>query len=150
MSKEHFNFKSIGLFLLSRQTFIFIALIGLMFVSIGFFSSKIFSLPIFIMVFTVIVFLLGLNIADRIKDLKTYHILILKNAQKLHNDGHYKKALHHYHKAMAIKPDHFDTLFGLGMVLKELVKLSEAEEYFLKTLNVKSDSDHAMFHLGIT
>ena len=67
----------------------------------------------------------------------------------LYHEGHIEDAIAHYHKALQIDPNHFDTLYNLGAALAVQGRLDEAIENYRKALQINPDYSSALNNLGI-
>src|SRR5258708_25067299 len=69
---------------------------------------------------------------------------VFEAASTLHRQGNLSKASELYDRILAIKPDHFDALCGLGTVCLQRGKFDEAVALYRKSLGV--DPKHARAH----
>jgi tetratricopeptide (TPR) repeat protein len=67
----------------------------------------------------------------------------------LYFEGRFDEAMEHYHKAIEIDPNHFDTLYNLGAALAAQGRFDEAIENYYKALELNPNYAYALNNLGI-
>jgi Tfp pilus assembly protein PilF len=66
----------------------------------------------------------------------------------LYHEGHIEEAMEHYHKAIQINPNRFETFYSLGVALAAQGRLDEAIENFRKAIQINPNYPYALNDLG--
>ena len=74
----------------------------------------------------------------------------LQNAIEFHKNGNFYEAKNIYEEILKSNPELPEINHNLGILLKSMDKLEEAERRFAKAISLKSDFVHAHYHMGNT
>jgi tetratricopeptide (TPR) repeat protein len=91
-----------------------------------------------------------LNIFDRKDQLKKLGDTLLTRGEELYKKGETKGAIRDYTKALELKGPNLRAFLGISQCYKGMNEYKKCMEYAKKALELKSDSSHALFLLGIS